>query len=165
MDPLARARIDINLDAIEAALKEHPVEDSRHRIEHCTHCARAARQMNERVSVLNSLAGAKGLGNEGWFRIEIYHVLKLNGINVHIRNKGPDLDFDDFSLELKAAQISPAGWVRTQGLKYPGVDCLFLGPSELIESLNPDYYRPIYDNWIVGLLTNEEVNEDEEISP
>ena len=30
--------IDINLDAIEAALEEHPVEDHRHRIEHCTHC-------------------------------------------------------------------------------------------------------------------------------
>jgi len=30
--------IDINLDAIEAALKERPVEDHRHRIEHCTHC-------------------------------------------------------------------------------------------------------------------------------
>ena len=30
--------IDINMDAIEAALEEHPVEDHRHRIEHCTHC-------------------------------------------------------------------------------------------------------------------------------
>jgi predicted amidohydrolase YtcJ len=30
--------IDINLDAIEAALKEHPVKDHRHRIEHCTYC-------------------------------------------------------------------------------------------------------------------------------
>ncbi len=30
--------IDINLDAIEAALKEHPVKDHRHRIEHCTQC-------------------------------------------------------------------------------------------------------------------------------
>jgi predicted amidohydrolase YtcJ len=30
--------IDINLDAIEAALKEYPLEDHRHRIEHCTHC-------------------------------------------------------------------------------------------------------------------------------
>lgn len=30
--------IDINLDAIEAALKAHPVKDHRHRIEHCTYC-------------------------------------------------------------------------------------------------------------------------------
>ncbi len=30
--------IDINLDAIEAALKEHPDMDHRHRIEHCTQC-------------------------------------------------------------------------------------------------------------------------------
>ncbi|MBD3205559.1 amidohydrolase family protein [Candidatus Bathyarchaeota archaeon] len=30
--------IDINLDAIEAALKEYPMEDHRHRIEHCTQC-------------------------------------------------------------------------------------------------------------------------------
>ena len=30
--------IDINLDAIEAALKQHPMEDRRHRIEHCTQC-------------------------------------------------------------------------------------------------------------------------------
>jgi predicted amidohydrolase YtcJ len=30
--------IDLNMDAIEAALDEYPVEDSRHRIEHCTHC-------------------------------------------------------------------------------------------------------------------------------
>ena len=30
--------IDINLDAIEAALKEQPEVDHRHRIEHCTHC-------------------------------------------------------------------------------------------------------------------------------
>jgi len=30
--------VDINLDAIEAALKEHPVKDHRHRIEHCTYC-------------------------------------------------------------------------------------------------------------------------------
>ena len=116
-----------------------------------------ARQMNERVSVLNSLVGAKGLGIEGWFKIEIYHALKLNDIDVHIQNKGPDLVFDDFSLELKTAQTAPAGWVRRYGLKYPGVDCLFLGPSELIESLKPDHYRRIYDNWIVGLLTNETV--------
>jgi predicted amidohydrolase YtcJ len=30
--------IDINLDAIEAALSERPDQDHRHRIEHCTHC-------------------------------------------------------------------------------------------------------------------------------
>ena len=30
--------VDINLDAIEAALKEYPVKDHRHRIEHCTYC-------------------------------------------------------------------------------------------------------------------------------
>jgi predicted amidohydrolase YtcJ len=30
--------VDINLDAIEAAQKEIPREDHRHRIEHCTHC-------------------------------------------------------------------------------------------------------------------------------
>ena len=30
--------VDINLDAIEAALKLLPVKDQRHRIEHCTHC-------------------------------------------------------------------------------------------------------------------------------
>ena len=30
--------IDINLDAIEAAIKEHPNPDHRHRIEHCTQC-------------------------------------------------------------------------------------------------------------------------------
>jgi predicted amidohydrolase YtcJ len=36
--------IDINLDAIEAALKEYPVEDHRHRIEHCTYCEE--RQLN-----------------------------------------------------------------------------------------------------------------------
>ena len=30
--------IDINLDAIEAAVNEYPVEDHRHRIEHCTLC-------------------------------------------------------------------------------------------------------------------------------
>jgi predicted amidohydrolase YtcJ len=30
--------IDINLDAIEAALKERPDDDHRHRIEHCTQC-------------------------------------------------------------------------------------------------------------------------------
>jgi predicted amidohydrolase YtcJ len=30
--------IDINLDAIEAAIKEYPVIDHRHRIEHCTLC-------------------------------------------------------------------------------------------------------------------------------
>jgi len=30
--------IDINLDSIEAAVKEHPVDDHRHRIEHCTLC-------------------------------------------------------------------------------------------------------------------------------
>ena len=30
--------VDINLDAIEVALKEHPVKDHRHRIEHCTYC-------------------------------------------------------------------------------------------------------------------------------
>ena len=116
-----------------------------------------ARQMKRRVSVLNNLVGNAGLGIEGWFRIEIYHALRLNGIDVHIHNKGPDLDFGDFSLELKCAQMSPAGWVQTQGLKYPGVDCLFLGPSELIESLKPDHYREIYDNWIVGLLNNEMV--------
>ncbi len=113
-----------------------------------------ARQMKERAGVLNSLVGKGALGIEGWFRIEIYHALKLNGIDVHIQNKGPDLVFDDFSLELKSAQMSPAGWVRRYGLKYPGVDCLFLGPSELIESLKPDHYRRIYDNWVVGLITN-----------
>jgi predicted amidohydrolase YtcJ len=31
--------IDINLDAIEAALQAYQVEDHRHRIEHCTHCS------------------------------------------------------------------------------------------------------------------------------
>ena len=88
-----------------------------------------ARQMKERVGVLNNLVGTESLGMEGWFRIEIYHAMKLNGIDVHIQNKGPDLVFDDFSLELKAAQVPPARWVRKEGLRYPGVDCLFLGPS------------------------------------
>jgi len=118
-----------------------------------------ARQMKERASVLNSLISRESLGIEGWFRIEIYHAMKLNDIDVHIRNKGPDLVFDDFSFELKAAQVSPAGWVRKEGLKYPGVDCLFLGPSSLIESLKPDHYRRIYDSWIVGILTAQPIEE------
>lgn len=118
-----------------------------------------ARQMKERAGVLNSLVGNESLGIEGWFRIEIYHAMKLNDIDVHIRNKGPDLVFDDFSFELKAAQVAPATWVRKEGLKYPGVDCLFLGPSSLIESLEPDYYREINDNWIVGILTTQSTEE------
>ncbi len=115
----------------------------------------AARQMNRRLGVLETLVGDQGLGIEGWFRIELYHTLVLNGIDVHIQNKGPDLVFDDFCLELKATQMSPASWVRTEGLRYPGVDCLFIGPVGLIDTLKPDHYRGVGDKWIVGLLVNE----------
>ena len=118
-----------------------------------------AHQMKERADVLNSLIDKTNLGTEGWFKIEIYHALKLNNIDVHIRNEGPDLVFDDFLFELKASQVSPAEWVRKKGLKYPGVDCLFLGPSSLIESLQPDYYREVDDNWIVGILTAQPTEE------
>jgi predicted amidohydrolase YtcJ len=44
--------IDINLDAIEAALEEHPVEDSRHRIEHCTHCEPKQLERIKRLGVI-----------------------------------------------------------------------------------------------------------------
>lgn len=116
----------------------------------------AAKQMHERLGVLESLIGEKGLGIEGWFRVELFHALKLNGIYVNIRNKGPDLDFGNFKLELKVAQTSPAGWIRTQGLVHAGVDCLFMGPFGLIETLKPDHYRRVGEKWMVGLLKNGE---------
>ncbi len=115
----------------------------------------AARQMNRRLGLLRHLIGNEGLGFEKWFQLELYHSLILNGITPHIQNKGPDFVFDDFCLELKAAQMFPANWVRKEGLKYPGVDCLFIGPVGLIDTLKPDHYREVGDEWIVGLLMNE----------
>ena len=44
--------IDINLDAIEAALEEYPVQDSRHRIEHCTHCEPKQLERIKRLGVI-----------------------------------------------------------------------------------------------------------------
>lgn len=44
--------IDINLDAIEAALAELPVEDHRHRIEHCTHCEPKQLERIKRLGVV-----------------------------------------------------------------------------------------------------------------
>ncbi len=81
----------------------------------------AAKQMYERLGVLESLIGEKGLGIEGWFKVELFHALKLNGIYVNIQNKGPDLDFGNFKLELKSAQTSPAGWIRQKDWSKPGL--------------------------------------------
>ncbi len=44
--------IDINLDAVEAALEELPVEDHRHRIEHCTHCEPRQLERIKRLGVV-----------------------------------------------------------------------------------------------------------------
>ena len=119
----------------------------------------AADQMKTQIHILNDLRKAKGLGIEGWFKIELYHALKQSVIPVKIKNKGPDLIFEDFKLEVKSAQSKSASWVRKKGLKYPGVDCLFLGLKTLVESLGVDYHIAIDDYWIVGLLTaNAEEN-------
>lgn len=119
-----------------------------------------AEQMRNRIPILDdlredSVRGGFGLGIEGWFRIEIYCVLRRRGINVTIKNVGPDLIFDNFELELKASQLGPSQWIREQGLKYPGVDCMFLGPVELINTIEPYYYSDIDGHWIVGIIREE----------
>ncbi len=111
--------------------------------------------MKTQLHVLNDLRTDEGLGIEGWFKIELYHALRKHGVAVKIKNKGPDLVFDDSMLELKAAQSKTAPWVRREGLKYLGVDCLFLGPVDLVESVSPYYYGVIDDYWIVGLITKD----------
>lgn len=122
--------------------------------------------MLNRLGTLNSLPGdEKGLGLEGWFRIELFHALKLNGWDVSIRNKGPDLEFDTFSLELKASTgIRPWGWIRREGLKYPNVDCLFLGPKGLADTelfTDVDTFLSVGEDWLVGLLKSVSSRQNE----
>ena len=113
----------------------------------------------------------RGLGVEGLFKVFIIHALHeqgiqylrepgYDGIEILVKNKGPDLIFvDKFKLELKASQGQSSKWIRREGLKdkpeYVGVDCMFLAPREAVEELDPYYYREINGDWIVGLIRKE----------
>ena len=99
----------------------------------------------------------KGYGWEGLGRVIIVHALQKKGIEVLIRNKGPDLKFLDMEYELKFLVEPSIHWLE-KGLKYAGIDCLFFGPSdfEFIGSrINLAHSSRINEKWIVGIIKNK----------
>ncbi|MFB0567143.1 MAG: amidohydrolase, partial [Candidatus Bathyarchaeia archaeon] len=58
--------IDVALDAIEAALREHPVADMRHRIEHCSVCTPKQQERIKKLGVVpcSSIGYMWGVGDD-----------------------------------------------------------------------------------------------------
>jgi len=112
----------------------------------------ATEAMKRRIDVLNILKTYedKGLGIEGWFKCELLYEFDKRGIPVMVQNKGPDLNFGHMEIELKGAVGKVSKWIAREGLKY-GIPVLYLGRTESIKDLNPEY-RVINEDWVVGLI-------------
>jgi len=110
--------------------------------------------MKRRIFVLNILKQHPEIGIEGWFKCELLAELEREGIDVKIKNRGPDLVFGDVKFEVKGSANKSPKWIRKQGLKY-GVPVLYLGLIESVDVLDPVWMRTVNDDWVVGVIEPE----------
>ncbi len=116
-------------------------------------------RIRKRVESLRSIKRFQRTGIEGWFKVEI--VAALGNKVKAIRNRGPDLEFEDGTkIELKAATDFNMSWFLQPISKY-GVPCLFLGDGTgrtgLTAASSDDFEvvgcEVLSDGeWIIGLV-------------
>ena len=100
-----------------------------------------AERIRQKADSLRNIKRFPRAGIESWFKVEIVAVL---GNRVRqVRNKGPDILFDDGTeVEIKGATDFHKGFFVDPVRKYK-CPCLFLGDGK-----NPDILKKNADKWI-----------------
>jgi len=117
-------------------------------------------QMRERAESLRNIKRFPRTGIEAWFKVEIVAVLG-NKVKA-LRNKGPDLEFEDGTkVELKAATDFNKSYFILEPIRKYGVPCLFLGDGTGLPEFTPassDDFEVVGwevfsdGEWIIGLV-------------
>ena len=117
-------------------------------------------RMRKRVESLHNIKRFPRTGIEGWFKVEIVAVLG-NKVKA-LRNKGPDLEFEDGTkVELKAATDFNKAYFILEPIRKYGVPCLFLGDGTGQTGFTPassDDFEVVGcevfsdGEWIIGLV-------------
>ena len=107
--------------------------------------------------------GKRGLGIERWFEVELCAEIYLSGkLDFKKRGKGPDLEVQNFLVELKCpTDYNYPGWVLEGFKSQPKPHIvLFLAPTNndflnRLAKKAKNYklkYKPVNSDWIVGYL-------------
>jgi|WetSurMetagenome_2_1015567.scaffolds.fasta_scaffold81512_1 hypothetical protein len=121
-------------------------------------------KIKQKIESLRNIKPFKGVGIEGWFKVEI--VAALGNKVKSIKNSGPDLELEDGTkIEIKAATDFNKNYFFDPIQKY-NAPCLFLAdgsnPKKLTDNLRDDVelvYEVINDpkegskgDWLIGLV-------------
>ncbi len=117
-------------------------------------------RMRERAESLRNMKRFAKTGFEGWFKVEIVAVLG-NKVKA-LRNKGPDLEFEDGTkVELKATADFDKTYLIHKPIRKYGVPCFFLADGTNQTGFTPassDDFEVVGwevfsdDKWLMGLV-------------